>query len=155
MMNPAHTHLVLNHVPVIGAAFTVLLLFYALVRRSDELVRAGLIAALLVAVISVPAYLTGEPAEDVVEKLPGVSRDTIHEHEEAAETANIAAIALGVFGVAGLVMGRRGMPRWVAPVALAACLVVATLMAWTANLGGHIRHPEIGGAVAASPEHDD
>ena len=154
-MNPAHTHLVLNHVPVVGAAFTLLLLFYGFMRRSNELVRAGLIAAVLVGAISVPAYLSGEPAEDVIEKLPGVSKNVIHEHEEVAEIAFIAAIALGIFGVAGLVMGKRDpMPKWIAPVALLLCLAVSILMAYAANLGGHIRHPEILGTTAVAPEHD-
>ncbi len=154
-MNPAHAHLVLNHVPVIGAAFTLLLLFYGFMRRSNELLRAGLIAAILVGVTSIAAYRTGEPAEDAIEKLPGVSKDAIHEHEEAAEIAGTSAMALGVFGIVGLVLGRRDpMPRWIAPIALGLCLLVSVLMAYAANLGGHIRHPEILGATAVTPEHD-
>lgn len=70
-----------------------------------------------------------------------------------AEAAEASLIATGVAGVLALVaLGvyrRRALPRWVTGAAFAAALVASTLLGWTANLGGRIRHAEIGGTAAA------
>jgi hypothetical protein len=39
---------------------------------------------IIVALLAIPAYLTGEPTEELVENLPGVSKSSIEQHEEAA-----------------------------------------------------------------------
>jgi len=41
-MNWAHVHLLLNHLPVVGTFFGVLLLLLALLRKSEELKRVSL-----------------------------------------------------------------------------------------------------------------
>ena len=59
-MNAAHAHLMLNHVPVLGVVFGVLLLVTAMVRKSDELFKTSLVAFAICAAVGVPVYLTGE-----------------------------------------------------------------------------------------------
>ena len=76
-MNWAHVHLMLNHIPVVGIGFAILLLAVAVVRRSHELTNVALVFVILVSLWAIPAYLTGEPAEEVVEDLPGVSEELI------------------------------------------------------------------------------
>jgi hypothetical protein len=63
-MNGAQLHLMLNHLPVMGALFSLLLLGWSLTRRSTEIQKLALGGALLAGLSSVPAYLTGEPAEE-------------------------------------------------------------------------------------------
>lgn len=82
-----HLHLMLSHLPVLGAPFLLLLLAWALVPRSEELTRLALGATVALAVVTVPVYLTGEPAEEAIETLPGVSEQVVDRHEERAETA--------------------------------------------------------------------
>ena len=65
-MNLTHLHLALNHLPVLGPAFALALLLFGVWRRSEDIKKAALGAFLLIAVFSVPAYMTGEPAEDGV-----------------------------------------------------------------------------------------
>ena len=94
-------------------------------------------------------FLTGEPAEEVVEHLPGISEPAIGEHEEAAE---VAAIVTGLAGLLGLwlLVARRGgrqAPTWLLAATFVVALVAAGLMARAANLGGYIRHPEIAGGT--------
>ena len=74
----------LNHVPVLGTAFGLGLVGWALLRRSEELKRISLGIFIIVALLAIPAYLTGEPTEELVENLPGVSKSSIEQHEEAA-----------------------------------------------------------------------
>lgn len=148
-MSAVHLHLVLNHVPVIGTLIGVCLLAYALLRRDDRLVRVCLGMFALLAAVAFAAFLTGEPAEEAVEGLAGVSASIVEQHEEAALLATIALGVLGLLSLGALLRFRRApLPRQAALLLLAAALVPAGLMAWTANLGGQIRHPEIG---ATSP----
>ena len=154
-MNPAHLHLLLNHVPVLGAFGLLLLFTIAFFRRDSSLGRLTLVLTIGVAAAALAVFLTGEPAEEIVEELAGVGESAIEPHEEAARIATIAFGMLGA-GAAAVLLAfrRRELPRWVMGAVLASTLAVSGLMGWTANLGGRIRHTEIGGApAAADPEH--
>jgi hypothetical protein len=144
-MNLVHLHLILNHVPVFGVVFGLALLSFAAFRNSRELTRISLGLFVVIALATIPLYFTGEPSENAVENLPGVAKPIIEQHESAAAIAFGGAIALGVGGLAGLLLGRgqREVPRWVRSSVLCLALIAAGLMFWTANLGGQIRHSEI------------
>ena len=153
-MNTAHLHLILNHIPVLGTFITLGLLSFALWKRSEEAKRTALGLLVIIALLAVPAFLTGEPAEGVVKGLPGVSGAIIEQHEEAAQGAFIGLCILGGVALAGLLWFRRGqiMPSWFGSIVLAGSLLVGGWMAWTANLGGQIRHSEIRSAVNAQAD---
>jgi hypothetical protein len=89
-------------------------------------------------------YLTGEHAEEVVEHLAGVAEASVEAHEAAAFVSLSLAGALGILGLFGLwqVRAVATVPGRLAWVSLVGAAVVALSMAWTANLGGLIRHPE-------------
>ncbi|HYR11541.1 MAG TPA: hypothetical protein VEQ60_27410 [Longimicrobium sp.] len=143
-MSTVHLHLLLNHVPVIGTIIGLFLLAWAVFRKDQGLARATLALFAVLAVVALVTFLTGEPAEEAVEGLAGVSEGTIERHEEAAL---LATIALGVVGAASLSalvwFRRRALPRRVMTLMLALAPVPAAAMAWTANLGGQIRHSEL------------
>jgi uncharacterized membrane protein len=150
-MSSIHLHLLLNHVPVIGTVFGVLLLAVAVARRSDELGRVALWLFALLAGTSVLVFLTGEPAAELVEKLPGFSEALTERHEEAALVATVVVGLVGLFSLAVLVVFRkRPLARWATPVALALSLGAAGAMGYAANLGGQIRHTEIRAASTAA-----
>ncbi len=144
-MNGAHLHLLLNHLPVLGTAFGLLLLLFALLRKSDEIKRVSLGVFVFTALSAGAAYLTGEPAEEAVEKLPGVAEALIGQHEDAALIALVVAGVTGGVALLGLILFRRAekLPVWVVAAALVLALATGGLMARAANLGGQIRHPEI------------
>jgi hypothetical protein len=153
-MNAAHWHLILNHIPLIGIGFVILLLIIALLRRSSELKNVALVFTVIVALWAIPAYLTGEPAEEIVEDMPGISEDLIHEHEEMAEKAFIFIEVVGGIALIGLVGGRfnRKLGDTLAVITLVGLLAGGGLIAYTANLGGKIHHQEIrGDARAVTP----
>ena len=151
-MNTTHLHLLLNHIPVLGSAFAFALLLFGFWRRSDELKKTALGVFIIVALLAVPAYLTGEPVEHVVTPLPGVSKPIIEQHEQAAAVAFAGVLAVGVVALAGLVLFRRGkaLPTWFASMMLGVSLIASGLMAWTANLGGQVRHTEIRSSASLS-----
>lgn len=164
-MNATHVHLILNHVPVFGSIIGLVLLAMASWRKSEELKKTAFGFFVAIALLSAPVYLTGEPAEDAVEPLPGVSKAIIEQHEEAAAIAFTGVVIIGLAGLAGLVASRAGRmtPGWFISSMLGAALIVATLVGWTAHLGGQVRHTEIrsgksaaDGVIGEAPaKHDD
>lgn len=156
-MSIVHIHLLLNHVPVVGATLGTLLLAYAVVRRSSEIAKLALALFAALAVVTVAVFFTGEPAEEAIEHLPGFSNASVEVHEELALLSTIAFAAVGALGLAALAYFRRRLlPRWVAVTGLALSLTISGMMAVTANLGGQIRHSEIrAGTNLGSTDADD
>jgi uncharacterized membrane protein len=150
-MSWAHLHLALNHVPVIGIVLAILLLGAAVVRRNQELTRVSYWLVLSLAIVTLAVYLTGEPAEELVEDLAGVSEPLIESHEEAALIATVGMSLLGLVAAVGLRRRQSDAHRsaWFPMMMLILSVSVGALMAWTANLGGQIRHSEIRSAAAA------
>lgn len=152
-MDWVHVHLLLNHVPVVGTIIGSLLLLAAMVRKSDELKKASLVIFVVTALVAIPVFLTGEPAEELTENLPGVSEAVVERHEDSALLSLVAVEFLGAVSLLGLILlwrARRTAARWVVSLALAASIVAAGLMAWTATLGGQIRHTEIRSPASAA-----
>jgi hypothetical protein len=147
-MNLAHVHLLLNHFPVIATVLGLLLLVWGIYRRSPEVRTASFLVFILAALVAIPTFRTGEPAEELIEHMPGVSRDLIHDHEEAAEVTIWIVEVLGVVALAALIWQRKrgATPAWLVLIVLLIALGAAGALGWTANLGGKIRHPEINSA---------
>jgi len=150
-MNAAHWHLVLNHIPLVGIGFVILLLIIALSIKSSDLINVSLIFTVIIAMWAIPAYLTGEPAEEIVEDMPGISESLIEEHEEMAEKAFIFIEVVGGVALIALIARRfnKKLGTTLTLLTLVGLLVGGGLIAWTANLGGKIHHPEIRGNTSA------
>lgn len=152
-MDAVHLHLLLSHVPVLGSLFAVLLLGYALLRKNEETKYLSLIILIFSALVTIPVYLTGEPAEEVAEKLVGVSHAVIEEHESGAKISMILMMITGAVSLLGFLFMRRAMnvARWAVLLAFVLSVVTAGSMVRTGNLGGQIRHTEIGSGGANVP----
>jgi len=153
-MSLVHLHLLLNHVPVVGVVFGLLLLVVALARRDGGLAKVSFALLALVGAVSVAVFMTGEPAQEAIEKLPGFSERLIDRHEDAALVATIVTGTMGALALAALILyRRRALPRWLTMLGVVSALGASAVMAYTANLGGQIRHSEIR-AGASSPAGD-
>lgn len=143
----------LNHLPVIGAWFGLAFLVIALIRKNTTLLDSALGILIFSALICIPTLLTGDPAEDMVRHMPGVTRQIIHAHEEAAELTFWVMELVGALALVGVVMRMRGVvpPTWYRWLLLLGALAVSGLMLWTSNLGGQVRHTEIRSAETAIP----
>ena len=144
-MNAPHWHLAINHLPVVGVFLAMLLLGYALLRGRAELYSVSLGAFVLLALATVPVFLTGRSADEVLMELPGVDDKLVDLHEAAATVAFIGIGVLGGVALAGWWLGRKKpqVPRGMAAVVFVLALIETALLGRAANLGGNIRHPEI------------
>ena len=148
-MNSAHVHLILNHLPIAGMLFSVPLLAFAWWRKSNMVALIGLLSACLSGIVCIPTYLTGEPTEELIEHAVGVSEKLIKIHEEAAEKTIWMIGVAAAFASIGLILRfKKGLvPRSMILVTLLLSLCSVGFLAWTNNLGGQIRHPEIRGSI--------
>jgi uncharacterized membrane protein len=149
-MSGAHLHLLLNHFPITGGIIALVLLLGAWFRRNDALFRAALWLFVALTVLAVATYLTGEPAEHVLEELPGFSDEFVEPHEEAALWALVTYGLLGVAAVTALVAyAKRAIPRVVASALVVLALLAVGTVARVGLLGGPISHAEIRPAAVA------
>ena len=150
-MDTVHLHLVLSHVPVVGIPLLGLLFAFALARRSDETAKAAMSLLFLIGVAAVVVYFTGESAEEAIEDVPGFSEAIVERHETAAKIAAIVTATLGGLALIALAwMRRRRFPQQMIATALVACIAASGWLAYTANLGGQVRHTEIRATDAAA-----
>ena len=150
-MNPAQAHLMLNHLPVIGVLFAAFALGVGLTWKSGAILRLGLAALVIAGLAAVPAFLSGEPAEEKVEHLAGITESAIEPHEDFAKVAFVGMDVVALFALVALLLSLRRPPsRGLAAVALVAALAMGGVFAWTAHLGGQIRHPELAGSMASA-----
>ena len=147
MINWAHVHLIINHFPVIGILGSILLFMYGLLKKNDEIKKAGLGVFVLIALMTLPVFFTGKAAVETVKNLPGVTETVVGRHEEIASLALVLMEVLGAAALGGLILYRRSgaLPKWFMTAVLALSLLTAAVVGLTANLGGQIRHTEIRG----------
>jgi hypothetical protein len=72
-MNGAHWHLVVNHIPIIFPIVGVIVMITGLVSKSEAVKRTAFMIFILGSFAVIAAMNTGEDAEDVVEKIIGVT----------------------------------------------------------------------------------
>jgi hypothetical protein len=136
-------HLAINHFPVILAVVgTAAVVLAFLTRRRGVLVYA-LATLTLAGLSSYPAILTGDEAEEVVESRWFIDKAQIHEHEEAADVANVLLVVTGVVCAACwyrvLRAPREAAPAtWMLSVVLVLSLSATASVAYTSWLGGYI-----------------
>ena len=147
-MNATYVHLLVNHLPLFAALFGTVALVWGLLKYNAGMKTAGLIFLIAASAGGWMAHISGEQAEHFAEELPTVSRQTVHEHEEAAETTHLFVVPLGVLAILALYLDKKGsrwtpLTLWTVAVLGAATCVTAGIAAET---GGHIIHTEVHGS---------
>lgn len=140
-----HVHLLLNHVPTVGTVVAVALLAVALARRNEELVKAGLECLFVVALLTLPAYVSGGAAKQTLTTDNPLQASVVAAHHNAALVAFLWMQLTGAVAWLGLWRLKRlgRTPHATVGMALVLSLVTLVVMGTAANLGGGIRHPEV------------
>ena len=82
--NLVHYHLLLNHFPTVGTLVALALFIAALIGKREDLTKASLGIFLIIAIITLPVYMSGKSAEKLVRDQQGVSAVAIEAHQDAA-----------------------------------------------------------------------
>ncbi len=144
-MDLAHAHLYLNHIPIVGSIILFVFFVFSIIKKKESLVRISLWFFVCVALIILPVYFTGEPAEESVFKAAGIGEETIEPHESAALISLIIMEVIGAASLITLLIFKKDkkIPSWLGYSLAVLAIVYLGSVGITANLGGQIRHPEI------------
>lgn len=144
-INGAHYHLILNHLPIIVPVIGVLVMIGGHIFRVEAVKRTAYFIFIFGALCTLPAFATGEGAEETIENIQGISEPLIKKHEESAETFAILSYLLGVISMLGLWANwrKKSFAALLSFATLIFCGVVLFFAKQTGITGGEIRHTEI------------
>ena len=156
-MNLVHVHLWLNHLPILGTLIALALFVIALAFDRDDLKQAGLALFVLIALLSIPAYMSGNAAQNEIKDDPGYSMELIQAHQGSALVAFLFIELTGAVSLIGLWRFSRSEKnpfmerpaKWNLLAVLVLAVATSGVMAVAGNTGGEIRHSEI--AVGPGP----
>jgi uncharacterized membrane protein len=144
-MNDAHLHMVVNHFPIIGTIFGFGILVFGLIFKNKTLQNTSYVLFIVAAIFGALSMGTGEGAEELVEDMPNIGKQIIHEHEELAEKLALLLYVLGTLSLAGLYLNFKNHTK--AKLLSFLILVIAAASLFLAQKvgtsGGEIRHTEI------------
>jgi hypothetical protein len=145
-----HWHLVLNHLPSVGALVAVCLLAGARYTGSRDLTRASLLLFVVLALVAIPVFISGGAAGSALLGTPDISEPALTAHLDAALLALGALLVTGWLAWFALWRDRRrpGLDGGAPIAVLGVGAVSLFLMLWTARIGGFINHQEIHAGTA-------
>lgn len=143
-MNFAYVHLLLNHIPIIGIPIALVFLLQSLITNNANTRRFSYLVLVGLAAVVVPVYFTGEPAEGVVEHMPGVTEEFISAHENAALFALVLTILAGITAAAAVWIDKKEAKAGkLSNLVVGITTIAMVSLLYTAKLGGRVRHVEI------------
>jgi uncharacterized membrane protein len=156
-MNPIHAHLLVNHLPIVGAIISFGVILFGIILKNDTVKKTGLFINIFSSISAFLAHITGEKAEHLAEEIEGISHSAIHEHEHQAEPFGQLMIGLGILAIIILILYRMKPKLANLLVFISALgLAVSCFLAQRAGTsGGEIRHPEINTTTTSTSNHDE
>lgn len=146
-MNGIQLHFLFNHISLIGIPIVLLFLLIGWIRRNKAIQRTALAVMVGISLAILPAFFTGEAAEEVIEGLPWAQEAQIETHETLAKIAMATTLSLGLLSaIAFLAWDTRQRKALLALIWITS-LAATVSLAMTAHTGGQIRHTELSIAV--------
>jgi len=160
-MYSAHYHLLLNHWPILGTIIALGLFLVAIFANQESLKQISLVLIVFLALMSIPAYMSGNAAQQALKDAPDLSMTMVENHQGAAFISLLFMELTGGLALLGLwrysIPRKKGYPGarlsvGVTGIVLLFLVTTVAMMGITGNTGGNIRHPEIvtePGAISA------
>lgn len=144
-MNDAHLHMIVNHFPIIGTILGLGILMAGMILKNNSVKNTAYILFIVAAIFAAFSMGTGEGAEELVEDMPSVGKQIIHEHEEMAENFAVVMYVLGFCSLLGIYFDYKNhvKAKLLAAVTLIIAVVSVVFGSLVGNSGGEIRHTEI------------
>ncbi len=145
-MNQAHWHLMLNHLPITGAAFALLVWLYAIWRNQPDIYRLSLGCAILAGLLTLPVYWTGEQGHKILHGLPDFNHEMAETHEVWGTCMLYAMTGTATLAQICLLSLRRTnhLPTTLWKIIISGVFLGTTgLGIYTGHLGGMVHHPEM------------
>jgi uncharacterized membrane protein len=144
-MNDAHLHLMVNHFPIVGVVFGFGILISGLYFRNNGIKNTAYSVFIVAAIAAFLSMYTGEGAEELVEDMPNIGLQIIHEHEEYAEKLALILYALGLLSIYGFYLNVKThtRARLVSIIVLVIAGIAFIFALKTGKSGGEVRHTEI------------
>jgi uncharacterized membrane protein len=144
-MNDAHLHLVVNHFPIIGTIFGLGILIVGMILKNNSVKTVAYVLFILAAIFAAFSMSTGEGAEELVEDMPNIGKEIIHEHEELAEKLALVLYAIGAFSLVSIYFSIKkiSLLKYTTIVTLLLAVIGVFLAQKVGTSGGEIRHTEI------------
>lgn len=151
LLAPDHLHVLVNHLPIIGIAATMIPLIYAIILREKHTLIVSFLMCLIFGGSIVVVMGTGDDASEDIDHgsrlgtlLDTQGRQWLHIHEERADKGAIVLYLTAGSGLLGL-LSLWKFPKFSFPLgalSLLLCVASVAAMFWVAQAGGNIRHPE-------------
>jgi hypothetical protein len=149
-LSPAHLHVALNHIPIIGLAVASFPILLGIVAQCRTTIATGLLATLLCAAAMPAIMQTGGKAADAFDNgsclppLDEAGKNALNNHASRAETTTAVVYASALLSVLALLALIKfpQAARWLAFAVLLGNGISILLSIWTAQAGGLIRHQE-------------
>lgn len=144
-MNEAHLHLLVNHFPIVGTILGLGVLMAGMITKKTSVKNTAYVIFIVAAVFAAFSMGTGEGAEELVEDMPSVGKNIIHEHEEMAEKFAVVMYVLGFCSLLGIYFDYKNhvKAKLVAAITLIIAIVAVIFASFVGTSGGEIRHTEI------------
>ena len=145
MFNAAHTHLLVNHFPIILPFIGVFIVILGLIFKSDLVQRIGLLLFVLTGIAAFISMNTGGNAEHFLERLDESKEHLMHEHEEVAETFSVIAYILSTISLVAIYLSwkKNKASKIFVGIAILAAFILLYFSKETGTSGGEITHLEI------------
>lgn len=144
-MNDAHLHMVVNHFPIIGTIFGLGILITGMILKNNSVKMVAYVLFIIAAVFAAFSMGTGEGAEELVEDMPSIGKQIIHEHEEWAEKLALVLYVIGALSLLSIFFRIKKMvfEKYTSLAILIIAVVGVFLAKQVGTSGGEIRHTEI------------
>lgn len=144
-MYATHLHLILTHFPIVGTLVGIGILTYGLLIKNDEVKKVALVIFIIMGILIIPSYFTGEWAKLTVQNMPEVSDKFIESHENFAIKSIYLMEFLTALSIVSLIFIKKKLTiaKIITIITLLVSLTVFTVFIKVGNLGGKIIHTEI------------
>jgi uncharacterized membrane protein len=158
-MNWAYIHVIINHFPIVGVIIGTLILVAGMFLNNEGIKISGLGTIVFATIMSIIAYMTGDPAGETLSGFPEIAKSLISRHENIATIGMYLMVPAGLLAAVTLysIYKKERYVRFLLIITLVLLLINCAAMGYVGHTGGQIRHTEFRNAATKQYiiEHQD